>query len=258
VTDVNLAGSLTFARFAYPPNALGYCGPDDPSALLGLTAAGRPGPDLADLARRFAGAWPYLRLIGAASGRDPLDPAVVEAYWVGNRLLDRIDPRVFAAHLNDRFADRAGAGAADLATLAVLGAVPHHNFHVFAVYPWVGLLRAGHGGGEPLRVMNSCRIRWGRIHTVTDGLAEVVTQPLRWDGRTLHLGPSGVESMVYHRDGAALAPRLRPGDVVALHWDWVCDVLSPGRLAALRSYTALTLRMTNEALLRPTAAAILD
>ena len=32
-----LPGPVLFARYAYPPNALGYCGPDDPAALLGMT-----------------------------------------------------------------------------------------------------------------------------------------------------------------------------------------------------------------------------
>ena len=36
------------------------------------------------------------------------------------------------------------------------GAVPHHCFHVFAVYPWLGLLRTG-VVDEPLRILDQCR-----------------------------------------------------------------------------------------------------
>jgi len=46
-----------FARYAYPPNALGYCGPDDPRALLEEFAAGG-GAGLRLAAHRFVGAWP--------------------------------------------------------------------------------------------------------------------------------------------------------------------------------------------------------
>jgi hypothetical protein len=252
-------GPLRFARFAYPPNALGYCGPDDPAALIGHTSAGESGPDLVALARQFAGAWPYLELIAASCGRsDPLDEAVVEAYWIGNRLLHRVEPRVFAAHLAGRFEARAGRGFADLATLALLGAVPHHNFHVFAVYPWVGLLRAGPSAAEPLRVLNSCRVRWGRVQAVHNGLAEVAGRALEWDGRALRLGPTQVEPVMCASAAGSLTAVVRPGDVVAVHWDWVCDVLSPARVDALRSFTLRILRMTNEALRRPVAAAVLD
>jgi hypothetical protein len=251
-------GPLLFARFAYPPNALGYCGPDDSAALLGHASAGESGAHLAALARQFAGAWPYLELIAASAGRpDPLDTGVVEAYWVGNRLLNRVDPRVFATHLAGRFEARAGRGFDDLATLAILGAVPHHNFHVLAVYPWVGLLRAGPAVEEPLRVLNSCRVRWGRVLAVHNGLAKVSGQALEWDGRTLHLGAPRVEHVLCATAGGSLAPVIAPGNVVAMHWDWICEVLSTRRLNALRSFTTRILRMTNDALPRPVAAAVL-
>jgi hypothetical protein len=210
------------------------------------------------MARQFAGAWPYLELIAGASGRrDPLDTAVVEAYWIGNRLLNGVDGRIFAIHLSERFEARAGRGFDDLATLAILGAVPHHNFHVFAVYPWVGLLRAGPAAEEPLRVLNSCRVRWGRVEAVHSGVAEVSGQELHWDGRALRLGPPRVESVLCAAAEGTLVPVIRPGDVVAMHWDWICDVLTARQLDCLRLYTTRILQMTNEALRRPVAAAVL-
>jgi Family of unknown function (DUF6390) len=253
------AGPLRFARFAYPPNALGYCGPDDPPALLEHADAGAATADLANLARQFAGAWPYLQLIAASAGRsDPLDADVVEAYWLGNDLLKRVDAGLFAAHLAERFEARAGRGFADIATLALLGAVPHHNFHVLAVYPWVGLLRAGTAAEEPMRVLNACRIRWGRVLAVDRFLAEVAVQPLTWDGRALRLGSAQVEAVSHAATHGRLTSHVRVGDTVALHWDWICEILTDRHVRALRSYTARILRMTNEALARPVAAAALD
>jgi hypothetical protein len=250
---------LRFARFAYPPNVLGYCGPDDSRALLQHADAGLAGPGLSDLARQFAGAWPYLELIAASSRRpDPLDADVVEAYWLGNDLLKQVDARVFAAHLVGRFEPRAGRGMADIATLALLGAVPHHNFHVLAVYPWVGLLRAGGATEEPMRVLNSCRIRWGHVLAVDAFVAEVAVRPLAWDGRSLRLGPVAVEVVTHTVEHGSLAPAVRVGDVVALHWDWVCDVITDRQLRALRGCTQRILRMTNEVLARPVAAAVLE
>jgi hypothetical protein len=256
--SVTAAGPLLFARFAYPPNSLGYCGPDDSAALLGHTTAGESGPDLTTLARQFAGAWPYLELIAASAGReDPLDRAVVEAYWIGNRLLHRVDRHAFAMHLAGRFEARAGRGLENLATLALLGAVPHHNFHVFGVYPWVGLLRAGLSTEDPLRILNACRVRWGRVHSVHNGLAEVASRPLTWDGRTLQLGSPRTEDVLCSSARGSLTPVVRPGDIVAMHWDWICDVLDAQRLGSLISFTTRILQMSNQALKRPVAAAVL-
>src|SRR5664280_3349887 len=56
-------GPVLFARYAYPPNSLGYCGPGDPSALLEAAADGTDVVGLGHLAARFEGAWPYLQLL---------------------------------------------------------------------------------------------------------------------------------------------------------------------------------------------------
>lgn len=239
------AGPLLFARYAYPPNALGYCGPDDSRALLEYASAATSDRGLAALARQFAGAWPYLSLIAAAAGRaDPLDAEVVEAYWLGNRLLERVSGRLLARHLEDRFRRQLGAPVEDVAALGVAGGRAHHNFHVFAVYPWVGMLRTGFTE-EPLRVLESCRIRWGRVESVHNGQAVLSSRPLRWDGHSLSLGPWRPEWVTIHAAGLGLAGLPATGDWVAAHWGWVCQVLDPARRANLERYTAAQLALVN-------------
>lgn len=230
-------GPLLFARYAYPPNALGYCGPEDHRALLEHAAAGVGGRGLRELARGFEGAWPYLRLIAESAGlRDPLDRRVVEAYWVGSRLLDRVDAAALCRFVEDRFRAYAGPRLPKLTAAALRGAVPHHNFHVFCVSPWVGLLRSGRVD-EPLRVLDNCRIRWGKVLSVDGGTAMVSSRRLKWDGGRIRLGAPSAERAVVATDGLSAGPVPEPGDVVALHWDQVCDRLDGRRLAALRYHT---------------------
>ena len=115
-------GALLFARYAYPPNALGYCGADEPRTLLEYGAAGVADGGLVQAARTFEGAWPYLELIAGANGLDdPLDPHVVEAYWVGNGLLDT-SPRALARHVDERFGGRLGSARDRIIDAAVAGA----------------------------------------------------------------------------------------------------------------------------------------
>jgi len=136
---VGSSGAQLFARYAYPPNELGYCGPDDASVLLRRGSLDAE-QQIARHARQFEGAWPYLEIIASAAGiADPLDVRVVEAYWIGNDLLDNVDPESLVAQLQERFVGQTGASW-------VPGSA-HHSFHVFAVYPWVGLLRRGTGTG---------------------------------------------------------------------------------------------------------------
>lgn len=246
-------GPALFARYAYPPNALGYCGPADHAALRDAASDGAD-RDLARLARQFGGAWPYLQLIAAANRLgDPLDRRVVRAYWVGNELLDRVSLALLGRSLDDRFRRVAGAGWARLADCVAGGAVPHHNLHVFAVYPWVGMLRAGRSG-EPLRVLDQCRIRWGRVESVDGSLAVVWSRPLAWDGRSLSLGPARGELVRLTVGPRGVAGTLAPGDWVSMHWDWVCERLTGRDLRALTHYSAASMAAVNRAA-RPPALA---
>jgi Family of unknown function (DUF6390) len=239
------AGALLFARYAYPPNALGLCGADEPRTLLEYGEAGESDGGLAELARTFDGAWPYLTLIAAANGiEDPLDARVVEAYWVGSPLLDRVRPGDLARHIEARFGRRIGRARESVAGAAAAGGVPHHCFHVFAVYPWLGLLRSGIVD-QPLRVLDQCRTTPAIVRAVSGDAADVLAQPLLWDGSRLALGELEPRRVRWRDGGLAFVERPQPGDLVSLHWDFVCDRLSAGAAERLRRATARALAAVN-------------
>lgn len=242
---VPASGPVLFARYAYPPNSLGYCGPGDPSALLGAAAEGTDVANLGQLAARFEGAWPYLQLIAACNGLDdPLDRRVVEAYWVGNELIAQVPPPALANSLGDRFEQRSGRRFAALVSAVPAGGIPQHSFHVFAVYPWLGMLWAGMEGA-PLEVLDRCRIRWGRVADVAGDVVAVSSQPLEFVNSRLVLGAARLELARRALDGVGFVDGLRVGDAVSLHWDWVCDRLDARSLGALRAATRENLRAVN-------------
>ncbi|HHC09029.1 MAG TPA: GntR family transcriptional regulator [Actinobacteria bacterium] len=249
-------GLLLFARYAYPPNERGYCGPADHRSLLEQATAGVVDGRLAELARAFRGPWPYLQLMAGAAGiDDPFDLRVVEAYWVGNRLLDRVDMGDFGNALAARFRREVGPRWRYLAEWIPAGAVAHHSFHVFGVYPWVGLLDSGRG--EPLEILDRCRIRWGRVRSIHGDRVVVEYRPLTWDGRRLDLGEPTVETVVRAVDGHGFVDDLRPGDWVSMHWRWICDRLDRRGLDDLRRYTLLHLEMANVSLAHPGPAMVM-
>jgi hypothetical protein len=248
------AGPLLFTRYAYPPNALGYCGADETRTLLEYGDARVSDPGLAELARTFEGAWPYLTLIAGANRiTDPLDPRVVEAYWVGNDLLDRVTPDTLARHVEDRFRGRIGRSWRRVLDAVAAGAVPHHSFHVFAVYPWLGLLRTGLVD-EPLHVLDRCRTTPALVESVDGDTARVLLRPLLWNGRTLELGAYVRRDVRWRDDGLALVTSLQQGDWVSLHWDFACDRLTPKAAATLDRTTKRALGAVNRS--SSTAAAL--
>lgn len=255
---VSVDGPTLFARYAYPPNERGYCGTSDPRELLEYGADRTVDGGLQEIARSFSGAWPYLALIARLTGiGDPLDRRVVHAYWVGNPLLDSIDMTEFGNALQQRFQPRTGSAWSHLAESIPLGAVPHHSFHVFEVYPWVGLLSADRGS-TPLHVLDRCRIRWGQVETVIGDQAIVRCQPLTWDGVQLALGAPVAETATVKMDGYGFVDNLATGDWVALHWRWVCDRLTDYDLEHLRRASARQLQITNRKLGHPGPAMALS
>jgi Family of unknown function (DUF6390) len=233
-----------FARYAYPPNELGYCGPDDASVLL------RQDPQadavIAEHARQFDGAWAYLELIASAAHiDDPLDARVVEAYWLGNDLLDLLEADEVMAYLRARFPEQVGA--------SWVPGRAHHGYQVFAVYPWVRLLYRT-GNHRALEVLDQCRIRWGDVLAVDGERVHVRCQALEFRDGTLVLGAPGEQSAALSAGGRGLVstergetrgPPVRAGDIVAMHWDWVCDVLTADQAQTLRWMTEDQLGRTN-------------
>lgn len=229
--------SALFARYAFPPNELGYCGPPDASVLLQPNAP----EQVQRHAEGFAGAWPYLQEIGAACGLDPLDSEVVRSYWVGGPLLDRVDPVQLVSRIRRVMAGQP-TGLLD-ALPDDAHALAHHSFHVLVVYPWIRFLASG--PETPLKILQDCRIRWGVVTSVGNEHAVIESAPLRFDGESLSLGPVRPETVRWCRAGTRLSPRPRPGQTVSAHWDWVCEPLDAAECAALVQATQATLTLVN-------------
>jgi hypothetical protein len=92
--------------------------------------------------------------------------------------------------------------------------------------------------------MDRCRIAEGRVQEVGEGRVVVRVQPLLWEEGCFRLGPEAERQAIWDRD---LVPELVPGDVVALHWETVADLLTGDRIQELRQTTDRALRAANEA-----------
>jgi hypothetical protein len=239
-------GPVIFARYAYGPNRMGYCGPDAVEELFGEGSTGGDERALRELARSFEGAWPYLELIARSNGiADPLDRKVVEAYWLGNSLLDGVGGGNLADSLARRFRPRLRPeGWRWLASKPQAGAVPVHAFHVLDVFPRIGLLRSG-AVDRALEVMDSCRIRWGRVLERDGEWLVVNVVPLALIAGRLALGSARVERVQAWRDGASFVDGVEAGDVISVHWSWACERLTAGQLGRLVAWTRQELAVAN-------------
>jgi hypothetical protein len=124
------------------------------------------------------------------------------------------------------------------------GAVPHHSFHVLAVYPWLGLLRSG-VVDEPLHVLDRCRTTPALVMRADGDSLLVLARPLEWDGRALSLGAFAPRIVRWRDGGLALVERPESGAWVSLHWDFACDRLDDRAARSLDHWTRRVLAAVN-------------
>jgi hypothetical protein len=237
-------GLLLFARYAFMPNRLGFCGGPNEHGLFEACAASQSSPELRDWATQFEGAYPYLALIARANGLpDPLDYRVVEAYWLGNELLDGVGLASLYDSLRERFASRLSSRTLELVLGKVpAGAQPFHAFHVLDVCRRTGAL------AENLETLDNCRISWGQVQAVMDGRLQVSVQPIVFESRRLALGPEQTRLVMRHIGGRGFVDEARPSDWVSIHWGWACDRLTKRQLRNLRRHTLWHLTLANQTL----------
>jgi hypothetical protein len=235
-------GTLVAARYGFAPNRLDLCGPHEARAILEYLSEGASDRGLAEILTQFVGAYPYLSFIAASNGiSDPFDRRVVEAYWIGNELLNNVRMADFYRHLEDRFRKRAPRKLFQ----AVLGQIPdgarpHHNFHVFAMPIRTGHVEVAH----TVQTMDECRISWGTVKAVVGDELAIERQPLVLKGDDLVLGDP-VPGMVRWRFNGKAFLEVQPGEVVAVHWGCACDRLTPAQLSHLKHQTRFHLLLVN-------------
>lgn len=230
------------ARFSIATNRLQYCGPADAAPDLYHAIVTEEGHrEARDQLSRFEALMPYLEAIGQKHGLDPFDARVVEAYWLGNELLDGFTraeyealigalarrglPRSMAKELTERLPDQP---------------IPHHMFHV--AYVGVGSV-TGHVE-TTIANMEACRPAWAKVMGKDETKLRLEQPRLALEAGRLVLGKAASVELSY--DVRAL-PDLEVGDSVAVHWGWPALRLDERRRAALEEYSRRSLDAVNRA-----------
>ena len=236
-------GIALCARFSIATNRLQYCGPADAEpALYEAIVTGRGSPRAREALSRFEALMPYLEAIGAANGRDPFDREVVEAYWIGNGLLEAVDRSRFGVLLTAL--GRRGLPpsiARRLQQHLPERPIAHHVFHV--AYVGVGAVT----GHVPTTIENieACRPAAAEVVAVHDRSLEVLGPRVEAAGAGLALAGRHRRSLAF--DPRALGP-VEAGQPLAVHWSWPALALGPAEARALAEWTDRSLAVANGAL----------
>lgn len=241
-------GVLRCSRYAFGPNRLHYCGPDANAEVKAYIDAGVSDVGLTKLLGQFKTMYPYLKHIAAANDiKDAFDPRVVEAYWIGNELLENISARALHRHLVEDHQAKRKLGAKSFSVVEKKidqGALPHHSFHVLEVWR-----REGNTGNlHTLSGIDECRISWGKVLEVSGPSITVETEPLVLVENKLRLGTPVKKKLTRRLEAEYDIEQIKTGDIISIHWSVPCEVLSEAQLRWLKKFTLRHLTLANQTL----------
>lgn len=237
-------GTELCCRFSLMPNKLGFCGPKDSTNLLLNCALGRKVDKgkVKEILKRFESLYPYLELIGRKHNLDPFDYKVVEAYWLGNELLDGFTREDMVELVNDL----AGRGlirslADKLIDTMPDYAIPFHLFHVL----FVGVGSVTKSVENNIETMDKCRISLANVKRIMTNKVFLSWRELqREDGELILVYVENDDNSKSFDYDSRLTP-LKPNDDVAVHWNYPVKILNYDELCNLRRYTHKVLRTIN-------------
>lgn len=241
-------GILLCAKYATSPNLLGYCGPDDFQNIIDHLRENVANRELELLLCQFETLFPYLNLIAKTNKTDdPFDERVVEAYWIGNPLLEKVKEADLIFHLRENLLLERKLAKVDFKKLIkksfLLPFLPHHAFHVVNIFKMARLDLDSY----KIEAIDNCRIGWGEIDKILNIKNKkyrqkikkmfVKTKPLSKKNGALILDRPVLREIKVDYKGKEFIKNLKVGDWVSFHWGYLCDVLNHGQVENLKFYS---------------------
>ncbi len=214
------------ARFSHAPNSLGLCGPkgfDVGNKRLLLSQM-----------KKFRAPYAYLQLIAKANGKKPFDFDVVEAFWLGNNLLEKVKRADAARMIKTKFTGKGRLPvkrANELADSLPLKVYPHHSFHVFYIGSISGILEG------KKKMLDLCRISWGRVSRIGKSKLEVCAKPVVFGKGGAAFGHRRMSNWIL----PAASLTFNIGDKVCSHWGVAIMPISARQQKNLQKYTAINM-----------------
>lgn len=242
-------GVLRCSRYSFGPNRLHYCGPDKTREIYDYIKEGAEDFGLNLILKEFKTLYPYLCFIAAANNvKDPFNSRVVEAYWIGNELLENAAKKKFYRHLLEEQKIKKLIGREPFEIVIdkiISGAIPHHSFHVLNIWRRTGNLDIAHN----LESMDKCRVSWGKVTGVDGPFIMVNTQSLEYENEKIKLGETLTKKVIRNLESYGDIADVKKDDIISIHWDIPCEVITQKQAANLKKYTALSISLANKELL---------
>ena len=245
---VEMEGIMRCSRYSFGPNRLHYCGPDANAELKDLIKYGESNLGLVYLLKQFKTLYPYLKHIASVNNiHDPFDSKVVEAYWLGNELLETIEKRPFHNFIIDDLRIKDKMDRKEFLWLEDKigqGALPHHSFHVFNIWRLAG----DNNIANSIEGMNECRVSSGIVTSISGPNITVSTEPLVYLNGKFSMGTPFNRVLTRHLESEYDIEQIKIGNIVSIHWGVPCEVITEKQQKTLKRYTLKNIAFANQTL----------
>ena len=243
-------GIAMCSKYSFGPNRLHYCGPDANRELQALIEYGEANPEVSILLKQFKTLYPYLQYISRTNGiSEPFDEKVVEAYWLGNKLLEnnRLENKKREMHrfLVDDLLIKKKVSSKEFKWLeqkVAHGAVPHHSFHVLNVWQM-----SGHTDKlDEVERMDQCLVNSGKVLRVSGPEITVMAESLTYANGKLFLAEPTEKKIVRRLETEYEIEQIKPGQIVSFHWSVPCEIISETQAKNLKKYILQSIAFANQ------------
>ena len=220
--------------FSYSPNHKGYCGRSSAGHVFFRCIRDGICDDVSQELTHFIVLYPYLKTISTAFRLSAFDYKVIEAYWMGNELLENVPMSAYKTLLNEFKKQGVPSWLTDsLQKKQPKKFIPNHLFQVLHV----GVGQASGSVPFDLQSINSCMIRWGEVRANLNGRIEIILTKLTKIKDRYKL--TSVKEQMSTEACPFFSPKV--GDTVAIHWGHVVKRLTKQEAKNLMYWTKQTL-----------------
>lgn len=205
------SGLLLFCQHAYPASLNGACGQTDSEALKTFIQTGQPPENIKEVLRSFPNVIKNLKRLSEISGiKDIFDYRLIEAYWLGNNLLEKFPKDRKPFHL--------------ASLLQTLKPALKNNSR------------------RAVTILENCRISYGQILTLKNPLGQKTGRAKVIEYNPISNRPKAI---AFRKDRIKtvkfIDPRLKKNDLISMHHNYICAALTEKQLVQLAGHTLLQL-----------------
>ena len=239
-----MQGIKLAAIYSYPPSSLHLCGVQNPQTvnILNdyLSENNIDEKGVRQVLRQFEAAYPYYELIAKINGiGDPLSFEVVEAYWLGNDLLNQVTKKDLQELIFNQFQRPGLLSAKDArkrANEVPEKAIPHHSFHVLILGSVTG--RVQFQG----KLYDLCCVNSAEVIEVKKASLKVKRSPLAVKDGKFVFQKSKEQTIDWSQK---ILPKIKVGNIVSTHWNQACQIISPDKAKEISRYTQINIEAVN-------------